>query len=311
MSTFIDFARAHGVDIDPSRLTPREKVVRCPTIEHPRSRNGAYYWDGQRGWVFAWDGEKRTQWFNDPDAKPWTEEEKQDWKAKRDAQRLTQEQAYRRAAVTAGDMLRTAVAGPHNYLFYKGLPNSQGLVSPDGALLVPMRDWQTNGVRGAQVIRWTDTEEEPGRMRWVKKMTYGMQARGAVLRLGPPRATETIYCEGFATGLSIELAVRQMRLNACVLVCFSDSNMVYVAEKTTGRRYVFADHDNLPRLEREKRDRGEPYEARGPGELAAVDTGLPYCMAPNVGDDANDLHKRSGLLAVCALLMKARQEVTQ
>ena len=290
--SFIDFARAHGVEINLAKFGPKEKVQRCGTVEHPRSGNGAYFWDGQRGWVFAWDGEAKTQWFNDPDAKPWTEEEKRAWKAKRDAQRLATEQGYRRAAIAAGDLIRSATSGTHDYLIRKGLKDVHGLCIPDGGLLVPMRDWQTNDVRGAQVIRWTDTEDEPGVNRWRKKMTYGMQARGAVLRLGPPRASETIYCEGYATGLSIELAVRQMRLNAAVLICFSDSNMVYVAEKTTGPRYCFADNDKS-----------------GAGERAAQEMGLPYCMSPVLGEDANDLYVRSGVMAVRALLMKARQEL--
>ena len=290
--SFIDFARAHGVEINLAKFGPKEKVQRCGTTEHPRSGNGAYFWDGQRGWVFAWDGDAKTQWFNDPDAKPWTEEEKRAWKAKRDAQRLATEQGYRRAAITAGDLIRSATSGPHDYLFRKGLKDVHGLCIPDGGLLVPMRDWQTNDVRGAQVIRWTDTEDEPGVNRWRKKMTYGMQARGAVLRLGPPRVAETIYCEGYATGLSIELAVRQMRLNAAVLICFSDSNMAYVAEKTNGRRYCFADNDKS-----------------GAGERAAREMGLPYCMSPVLGEDANDLYVRAGVVAVRALLMKARQEL--
>jgi putative DNA primase/helicase len=88
------------------------------------------------------------------------------------------------------------------------------------------------------------------------------------------------------------MAARQMRLNAVVLVCFSDSNMVHVASLLKGgRRYVFADNDKS-----------------GAGERAAKDTGLPYCMSPTLGDDANDLHKREGLLAVCALLMQVRRQ---
>ncbi len=85
-----------------------------------------------------------------------------------------------------------------------------------------------------------------------------------------------------------------MRLNAAVLVCFSDSNMVLVAAQITkGRRYVFADHDKS-----------------GAGERAAQATGLPYCMSPVLGEDANDMHVRAGLLAVCGLLMRVRtQEV--
>lgn len=307
MSDFITFARAHGVDVDPAKLYPREKVQRCGTLTHPKSKNGAYFWDGQRGWVFAWDGESRVQWFNDPKAQPWTEEEKRAWRMKRDAQRKATEEAHAGAARRAAALMATTKPGEHNYLHLKGFPQAQGLCLPGGELLVPMRDWQTNELRGAQIIQWTDSEEEPGRMRWVKKMSYGMQARGAVLRLGPPRALETVYCEGYATGLSIEAAVRQLRLNASVLVCFSSSNLIYVAERSAGRRIVFADHDPATKPEREKRDRGEPYEARGPGELAAIQTGLPYCMSPVPGEDANDLHKRAGVMAVCLQILQARR----
>lgn len=289
MTTFINFARAHGVDIDPGKLYASEKVKRCPTEAHPRSKNGAYFWDGHRGWVFAWDGEARVQWFNDPNAKPWTDAEKAVWRAKRDAARKAEEHKRQRAAQGAAEILRETKPAKHNYLYLKGFPQMEGLVASDGALVVPMRDWKTNELRGVQSIRWTDTEEEPGRMRWVKKMTYGMQARGAVLRLGPRNTTETIFCEGYATGLSIEAAVRQLRLNVAVMVCFSDSNMVYVAQQTKARGYCFADNDKS-----------------GAGERAAKETGLAYCMSPTLGEDANDLHKRAGVMAVCQQIVKAR-----
>ncbi|MFV0675548.1 toprim domain-containing protein [Variovorax sp. tm] len=290
--SFIDFARAHGVEIDPAKLHRSDKIQRCGTTEKPRSKNGAYLWDGQSGWVYAWDADAQVHWYNDPDAKPFTEEDKKAWRARREALRAATEQGYAAAAKKAAELLALAKPGPHDYLYRKGLPNAQGLCLPDGGLLVPMRDFSTNELRGVQIIRWTDSESEPGVNRWRKKMSYGMQARGAVLRLGP-RAGEQIFCEGYATGLSIELAVRQMRLNATVLVCFSDSNMVHVAGLTKGsRRYVFADNDKS-----------------GAGEKAAKETGLPYCMSPALGDDANDLHKREGVLAVCALLMRVRQEV--
>ena len=62
---------------------------------------------------------------------------------------------------------------------------------------------------------------------------------------------------------------------------------------TKGRRYLFADNDKS-----------------GAGERAAQATGLPYCMSPVLGEDANDMHVRAGLLAVCGLLMRVRtQEV--
>lgn len=285
--SFIQFARAHGVEIDPNRLIASDKIRRCPTTEKPKSLNGAYFWDGSRGWVFAWDGEARTQWYDDPNAKPWTDEEKRAWAVKRRMAAVEQERKHENAALHAAMLIRTTSPMPHDYLMRKRLPGVQGLVLPSGELLVPMRNLHTNELQGAQIIRWL-----PDDMKWEKKMVPGMRAKGAVLRLGPKTATETIFCEGYATGLSIELAARQLRLNAAVLVCFSDSNMVYVASLLTkGKRYVFADNDKS-----------------GAGERAARETGLPYCMSETEGFDANDEHARGGLMPVCALLMKARTQ---
>jgi len=300
--SFALFARAHGVEV--GDLHPSDRIQRCGTVEKPRSKNGAYFWDGRRGWVFAWDGEAKTQWYDDPNAKPWTEAEKQEWKVKQQAQRARQERRRQEAAVMAGEILRHTVPGAHDYLFRKKLPDAQGLVLADGrrvrerfgaesqglkfdgCLIVPMRDLGSNNLQGLQVIAWDGAAR-----KWEKKMLPGMRAQGAVLRLGPRNATETVLCEGYATGLSIELAARQVRLSAAVLVCFSDSNMVHVAGLLKGgtRRYVFADNDQS-----------------GAGERAAKDTGLPYCMADRVGFDANDLHAKEGLMAVQHLLMKAR-----
>lgn len=284
--SFVDFARAHGVAIDPGKLFASERIRRCPTTDHPRSTNGAYFWDGRRGWVFNWSGEARVQWYEDPSAKAWTEAEKDAWRRKRIAANSAHEADQRAAALRAAELLRSTVPGPHDYLIRKRLPKVDGLVLPDGALLVPMRNLFTNELQGAQVIRWS-----PAAMQWEKKMLPGMKAKGAVLRIGPKTAIETILCEGWATGLSIELAARQMRLNAAVLVCFSDSNMVHVASLLNkGKRLVFADNDKS-----------------GAGERAARETGLPYCMSETEGYDANDEHARGGLMPVCELLMKARK----
>lgn len=286
MTNFIDFARAHGVEIDPSKLYASDKIKRCPTTDKPRSTNGAYFWDGDRGWVFNWSAEARVQWYEDPTAKAWTDEEKRAWALKRRAAAAQAERKQENAALYAGMLIRSTVPAQHDYLVRKGLPKVDGMVLPDGVLVVPMRNLATNEVQGAQLIRWL-----PEEMRWEKKMVPGMRAKGAVLRLGPKHAIETVLCEGYATGLSIEAAAKQMRLNASVLICFSDSNMVHVASLLTqGKRLVFADNDKS-----------------GAGERAARETGLPYCMSPIEGEDANDVHKRAGLMPLCALLMEARR----
>ena len=281
--SFVLFARAHGVEID--SIHPSDRIQRCGTVEKPRSKNGAYFWDGQRGWIFNWSGEAKTQWYEDPNAQPWTDAEKRAWAIKRQTANAEQQRKHENAAMRAAVMLRSTKPEFHDYLIRKHLPAVRGLVLPDGELFVPMRSMTDNQLVGAQVIRWL-----PEEMKWEKKMLPGMKAKGAVLRLGPPRAPETCFCEGYATGLSIELAARQVRLSVAVLVCFSDSNMVHVASLLkSGRRYVFADND-------------KSYA----GEKAAKETELPYCMSDRAGEDANDLHARAGLMAVQSLLMKAR-----
>ena len=283
--SFIQFARAHGLEIDPARIYPGEKIKRCGTIEKPRSSNGAYFWDGQRGWVFNWSDQAQVQWFNDPSAQPWTQAEKDAWRAKRQAQRIQQEQGYQRAAQQAHAMLQAATPGEHSYLHAKGFPLAQGLIAADGALLIPMRHHQTSVLQGVQVVRWLEDER-----RHEKKMQpYGMRAAGAVFRMGPARAAEIVLVEGYATGLSVLEALRGIGIQAAVLVTFSAHNLVLVAQSAQGRAYVFADHDKS-----------------GTGQDAAEQTGLPWCMSPIEGEDANDLHQRAGVLAVRQLLMQVR-----
>lgn len=283
--SFATFARAHGLEL--GDFHPSERIQRCATVEHPRSKNGAFFWDGSRGWVFAWDGEARVQWYDDPNAQPWTDEEKRAWALKRQTSAAEMHRKHENAALRAAMVLRSTVPGPHDYLLRKGLRDVQGLVMPEGELFVPMRSLGDNRLQGGQVIRWT-----PEEMKWEKKMLPGMRAKGAVLRLGPSTARELFLCEGYATGLSIELAARQARLSLATLVCFSDSNMVQVADllkDAKPRRFIFADNDKS-----------------GAGERAAKDTGLAYCMSDKVGEDANDVHARAGLIAVQRLMLQAR-----
>lgn len=292
--SFIAFAAAHGVEI--TRLDDSGKIRRCGTTEHPNSSNGAYLFDGRGGFVWAWDGEGRAIVYNDPDARPMTEAEKARAAAKRQVYRDEQAHLNRQAAQWAARMLTLAKPAEHGYLQLKGIKGVQALVLPDGELFVPMRDVRTNELLGAQIVQWLPEER-----RWEKKYLYGMRSKGAVLRLGPRQATETILCEGYATALSIEAAVRQMKLNAAVLVCFSDHNLKVAAERTTGRRYVIADHD--------QKQAGPAKAAQNPGEQgqrAAIATGLGWAMSDTPGFDANDELANRGLMAVCALVMRAR-----
>lgn len=287
MTDFISFARAHNVEIDPSRLYASDKIKRCGTVDKPRSGNGAYYWDGQRGWVMDWSGEARAIWYNDPNAKPWTDEEKRLWAAKRASAASEQEHRYQQAALQADITLRSAKLGEHPYLTIKGFPEEKGLVLED-KLIIPMRNVVTNKLQGYQSIRWNMEET-----KYEKKMLTGMRAKNAVLYLGNRDLPECWLVEGFATGLSVRNALRSCGMTAAVVVCFSASNLIQVADQIPGKRYVFADNDESKT-----------------GEKSAVQTGLPWTMADQVGWDANDLHAAKGLFAVMAKIMECRSRAS-
>ena len=278
---FRSFARTIGVEIEDLRAG--DKINRCPTTEHPSSKNGAYFFDGDRGWVQNWETGEPPLWWNDPNAKPWNEAEEREWALRRrvaDAEKL---RVHAMAAKKAGALINSATKDTHPYLKAKGLVDVQALVGPAGELLAPMRDFHDNALLGVQTIRLVDNE-------WEKKMLPGMRAKGAVLRIGRQTAQEVFFCEGYATGLSIDLALRQLHLNAVVVVCFSATNMTHVANNMTGKRFVFADND-----------------ASLTGEKAAQSTGLPWCMSDVQGEDANDLHVRAGVMAVAKNLMEVRR----
>jgi phage/plasmid primase-like uncharacterized protein len=277
---FRTFARANGLDIGDMRSG--DKIHRCPTTAHPASTNGAYFFDGQHGWVQNWETGEPVQWWNDPQAKPWNEAEKRQWALRRRVAEADKLRGHAMAAKKAGLLVTAATRDTHHYLKAKQLPDVQALIGEAGELLVPMRDFHDNALLGIQTIRLVDNE-------WEKKMLPGMRAKGAVLRIGPQRAAETFFCEGYATGLSIDIALRLLRLHACVMVCFSASNLIHVANSMTGRRFVFADND-----------------VSLTGEKAAQATGLPWCMSAVQGEDANDLHTRAGVMAVAKLLMEVR-----
>lgn len=281
--TFVDFCQAHGLLID---STPPAGVwVRCGTKDHPRTQNGAAKWMGDVGWCqnHATMVAPST-WRPDADA-PVID------MARIHAQVAQHEQRMRdgwgRAAAVAADMLRTTKAGEHNYLHIKGHGDQRGLVLPDGALMVPMRHWRTNALVGAQIVRWLPEES-----RYEKKMLPGMRAKGTVLRLGSAQAPRAWLVEGYATGLSVEAAVRLLRLTDAVVICFSAGNLINVAGQLGGQVLVCADND-----------------ASGAGERAAVATGKPFVMSSVVGEDANDMHQRAGVFKLAALLMDVTARV--
>ena len=281
MMNFVEFAATHNVRID--RLYQSDKIQRVGTVEKPKSKNGAYFWDGERGWVMDWSGEARVIWFESGRAKPWTPEEKRLWASKRASDASAREEEYQAAANKAESILKAAEKSTHDYLRFKCFEDVQCLVL-DGKLLVPMRNVRTNRLQGIQFIWWNGNDR-----KWEKKMLPGMRAKNAVFWLGDRNSEEVWLVEGYATGLSVREALKSCGMDAAVVVTFSASNLVQVADQIRGRRFVFADNDESKT-----------------GEKAADQTGLPWTMADEVGWDANDLHMHSGLFAVVNKIMMCR-----
>lgn len=264
MTDFATFARDHGLIV--RHVVADGRVHRVPTEAHPRKRNGAYAFDGTRGFVQAWDVHAEAIPYRDNPEKP----------IARPVNRGQDERKAREAAmVEATAIVARSVAKSHPYLTSKGFPLAVGLVDPsDGRLVIPMYDATRYGYL-TSVQRITDDGD--------KKFLTGGRAKDAVFHLG--RGNSDVLVEGYATGLSVLAALRELYRKARVVVCFSASNLVGVARLYSG--FVVADND-----------------ASKTGEQAAVKSGLPWVMPKDLGD-ANDLHQREGIRAVCALLRSA------
>lgn len=278
--SFIDFARSHGLLIDPSRFYQADRIFRCPTVSKPRSDNGAYFWDGEKGWVMDWAENPKPIWYDSPHSAPLTERERKDWFLKRKAADEARKLEWAQVAQKAQETLKTARLDHHPYLTAKGFPDETGMVI-DQTLIIPMRHWKTNNLQGYQQIFSKDG-------KWEKKMLTGMRAKRAVIALGGS-GDEIWLTEGYATALSVRAALRQAQIPATVMCCFSANNLVDVAtEMVAAKRintFVFADADEA-------------------GVQAGERSFFPFTHAQE--GDANDLHQKQGLFAVVQKIIDLR-----
>src|SRR3990167_473542 len=116
--SFEQFAIAHGILIPDSY--PSEKIRRCATADKPRSKNGAWFWDGIRGWVSDWAQGGDLNWFEGGEKRTFSEADKKAWAQKKTALQARQEQGWRNAALAAAIVLRPPTPQEHNYLHSKG-----------------------------------------------------------------------------------------------------------------------------------------------------------------------------------------------
>ena len=263
---FEDFARAHGLIIQSLVI---DKWTATPTEDHPRKTNGRYKFMGDHGWVQNWATmTKPVLWKSENPMRP----SPSMLRARKEAeeQRIYDAQ---RAAKRAGWMLKNSKLEPHPYLASKGFPDQRGAVwNEDGKklLVIPMR--VDGRLVGAQLI------DDEGNKKFLK----GQVTKGAsfiVDAKGVP-----IFCEGFATALSVRAAMQAIKIRYKIYVCFSAGNMETVARGVPGG-FVVADHD-----------------ASGVGERAASAAKKPYWLSPALGEDFNDYEQRVGLFQASSSL---------
>lgn len=261
--SFLAFARDHGLILD--HVIADGRVHRCATETKPRKRNGAWAYDGSRGFVQDWTVHPTAIPYRGTSITPSPVRQKRAQGVRRDAEAATH---------LARQIIASSAFLPHPYLARKGFAAESWLVDPtDGRLVVPMYDAKRySRLLSVQRIAPDGT----------KMFLRGGIAKDAVYHLG--RGPEDVLVEGLATALSVRAALASLYRQARVVVCFSAGNLAAVARYYRGM--VVADND-----------------ASGTGEAAAKKTGMRYVMPPDVGTDANDLHQQRGIEALRKLLM--------
>ncbi len=265
---FEDFARGHGLIMN---SVQHDRWVPTPTIDHPRSSNGRYKYLGNVGWVQNWATmDKPATWFAEGINASSSVVKSSISKSFNKTSELND-----RAASKAAWILKQCKNGTHPYLASKGFPDDEANIwEKDGQrlLVIPMRV-ATNLV-GVQII------DEQGE----KKFLYGQQSKGATFCINAKGIP--MFCEGYATGLSIREMMKSCNIKYCIHICFSASNMKLIAGYYPNG-IVVADNDNS-----------------GVGQATAVETGKPYWISPTVGDDFNDYHQRVGSFRASQSLKK-------
>lgn len=274
--TFEQFAAAHGLIIHHLEIG---RWVRVRTEDKPHHKNGSYKFLGDVGWCqnFATMPDVAT-WFADSDTPVKIDRAAIDLRIQ--AADMKMQENRSKAASKAVKIMRESKLDQHAYLDSKGFPEARGLVYMSGEnnlLVIPMRVGRE--VVGAQLIDREGT----------KKFIFGQRCSGAEYLI-QGKGVE-IWCEGYATGLSIAESMKAINAQCAIHVCFSAGNMSAMA-KAAGKGVIVADND-----------------ASLIGERSARETGLPFFIPPEVGQDFNDLHTSSGTFLASQMLRKFLQSL--
>jgi putative DNA primase/helicase len=259
--TFFDFVTSLGLVVNHIEY---HRWVRTPTVDHPRSRNGSYIFDGVYGAAINYAvHDKHVTFRSEEPHDPVSIKNMREQAKKADEEKQKKRAAAERRAAW---LIKSAVMCVHPYLARKGFPDMKAPVF-EGSLILAMR--VGGKLVGCQRI-WEDGQ---------KRFLSGQLTKGASLIID--NKGRDVVVEGYATALSVRRAFKELRQRYTIHVCFSASNMIEVG-KTLKEPLVIADND--------------------PAGINAAEQIASRFWLGEKGEDFNDAETRLGVSAVSASL---------
>lgn len=260
MSDFITFAADHGLII---QNLPIGRIVRCGTRSKPLSKNGAYLYQGEWGWVQDHAAHESPVIWLSGSIKDHAEVKQ---KIKESTRQYHQGKALENAAAAerAKWILNQCELNLSPYLAKKGFPEmcANIWVKGDSRLLViPM--YKDKSIVGCQLI------DQDGNKRFLK----GQITNDAYFQIGNGKMI--FFVEGYASGLSLQKVLEACKVNYRILVTFSAGNLLRFAKHVDG--IVIAD-----------------YDRSGTGQRVAAESGKKFWISDVEGFDANDHYLKFG-----------------
>lgn len=251
------------------------RITRCQTKAHPHKRNGAYFCDGNWGWVQNWELHAEPVFWKSSSASD--EEIRKKYELRRKQYDAERAKKQRRAAEKAKWLLSQCELDRHAYLENKGFPEMLGNVlkreGQDPTLCVPM--YHRAQLCGCQLISSIGE----------KKFLFGQRTSDAVFKIS--NGGDQVYmAEGYASALSLQAILATLKVRYTILVTFSAGNMKRLAVAQPSAILIC---DNDPNQTSQKVGEG---------------SGCRFYLPEVCGDDINDEWKRLGLLKSSQRLRK-------
>lgn len=275
---------------------------------------GRTYIVGRFGSYKSGDSEK-VDW----DAPPLSDEERARFRAEREAAERVAAEARRQEAEFASMSARKQWArgqtqGSSPYLQRKGVEAEACRFLPDGSILVPLLRYdfdREHALRAVQrIYPGPRKDARTGEPLPEKTFTKGFDPERCSVRLGLVAAGSPILvCEGYATGLTVRLAIER---RAPVFVALNAGNLRSVVTMVRELHpdspiLICADDDWRTVIRGERTNVGRIKAAECAKDIENVHVIYPVFGADRKEKDTdfNDLHARAGLAAVRAQILRA------